>query len=174
MLTINNWPGLMTSINAAGYHVDQHDGVLVGYRTSDGATGADVDAAIMALIAAYPVADAATYVCKQVDALATAKRNAVIAGYSPGEMASWPIKRAEAMAFQASGNAGDAPNLGSEASARGVALSVLVGKVLADAARFAGVEAAIAGASGRHRDAVRALSTHDQVMGYDFTNGWPL
>lgn len=174
MLTINNWPGLMASINAAGYHVNQHDGLLVGYRTSDGATGPDVSAAISSIVDAYPVADAAAVVCRQVEALATAKRNAVVAVYSPGEMASWPIKRAEALAYQASGNAGDAPNLGSEASARGVALAVLVGKVLADAARFAGIEAAIAGTSGRHRDAIRALTTHEQIMAYDFAAGWPL
>lgn len=174
MLTINNWPGLMASINAAGYHVDQRDGVLIGIRSADGATGADIDAAVQQIDDTYPVATAADVVCRQIEALATAKRNMVIAGFSPGEMASWPIKRSEALAYQASGNAADAPNLSNEATARGITLAALVAKVLADAARFAGVESAIAGTSGKHRDAVRALTTHADIMAYDYTTGWPL
>ncbi len=174
MLTINNWPGLMASINAAGYHVDQRDGVLIGIRSADGATGADIDGAIMAIDAAYPLSAAADVVCRQIEALATAKRSMVIAGFSPGEMASWPIKRAEALAYQASGNAADAPNLSNEATARGITLAALVAKVLADAERFAGIEAAIAGTSGRHRDAVRTLTTHADIAAYDYSVGWPL
>lgn len=174
MLTINNWPGLMAAINAAGYHVDQRENTLIGLRSIDGATGDDIDAAIMAVAASYPVGDAANYVCKQVEALATAKRNAVVAPYSPGEMASWPIKRAEALAYQTTSNLADAPNLSVEANARGMALPALVGKVLQDAARFAGIEAAIAGVSGRHRDAIKALTTHEQVRAYDYTTDWPL
>lgn len=174
MLTINNWPGLMTSINAAGYHVDQRDGVLIGIRSSDGATGADIDDAIMAIDAAYPLSAAADVVCRQIDALATAKRNMVIAGFSPGEMASWPIKRAEALAYQVSNNASDAPNLDAEASYRGIGLAALGAKVLTDAARFAEVESAIAGTSGRHRDAVRALATHQAIAEYDYNTDWPV
>lgn len=174
MLTINNWPGLMAAINAAGYHVDQRDNTLIGIRSIDGATGEDIDAAIMAIVSSYPVGDTANYVCKAIEALATAKRNAVIAPYSPGEMAAWPIKRAEALAYQAGGNSADAPNLSVEAFTRGMALSTLVQKVIADAQRFSGIEAAIAGTSGRHRDAVKALATHEQIMAYDYTTGWPL
>lgn len=147
---------------------------LIGVRSGDGATGDDIDAVITAVANAYPVSSASGVVCQQIDALATAKRNAVIAPYSPGEMAAWPIKRAEALAYHVSGNAQDAPNLGNEASARGITLAELVGKVLADASRFSAIEAAIAGASGRHRDAVRALSSHEQIMAYDYTTGWPL
>lgn len=174
MLTINNWPGLMAAINAAGYHVDQRENTLIGIRSIDGANGDDIDAAIMTVAASYPVGDAANYVCKQVEALATAKRNAVVAPYSPGEMASWPIKRAEALAYQTTSNLADAPNLSVEANERGMALSTLVGKVLQDAARFAGIEAAIAGTSGRHRDAIKAMTTHEQIMAYDYSTGWPL
>ncbi len=174
MLTINNYPGLMAAINAAGYHVDQRENTLIGIRSIDGANGDDIDAAIMAVAASYPVGDAANYVCKQVEALATAKRNAVVAPYSPGEMASWPIKRAEALAYQVSNNESDAPNLSVEANARGLSLPALAGKVLQDAARFAGIEAAIAGVSGRHRDAVRALATHQAIAEYDYNTDWPV
>jgi len=174
MLTIYNWPGLMDAINAAGYRVDQRDNTLIGVKTSDGTTGVAVDSAIAAVVSGYPVSAAADVVCQQIEALATAKRNTVIAPYSPGEMAAWPIKRTEALVYQASGNPTDAPNLNAEAQARGIALAALVSKVLNDASRFSAIEAAIAGASGRHRDAVRALTTHEQVMAYDYTTGWPL
>jgi len=174
MLTIYNWPGLMAAINAAGYRVDQRDNTLIGIRSIDGANGDDIDAAIMAIATVYPVGDAANCVCKHIEALATAKRNAVVAPYSPGEMAAWPIKRTEALAYQDSGNPTDAPNLNAEAQSRGITLATLAQKVIADAQRFSGIEAAIAGASGRHRDDVRALTTHEQIMAYDYTTGWPL
>lgn len=174
MLTLSNAPGAMQAINAAGYAVEQRDNHVFAVRSSDGATGPDIDAAVQQIDDAYPVATAADHVCKAIEALATAKRNAVIAPYSPGEMAAWPIKRAEALAYQAGGNSADAPNLSVEAFTRGMALSTLVQKVIADAQRFSGIEAAIAGTSGRHRDAVKSLATHEQIMAYDYTTGWPL
>lgn len=155
---------LQEKIRASGQWLAEVDGV---WEASD-------DAAVQAIIDAFDVAEMANLVCKQIDALATAKRNQVIAGYSPGEMASWPIKRAEALAYQVINNESDAPNLDAEASSRGITLAALVAKVLADAERFAGTEAAIAGTSGRHRDAVRALTTHADIMAYDYTTGWPL
>ncbi len=174
MLTLSNAVGAMQAINAAGYAVEQRGNTLFGIRMADGATGQAIDDAIMAIDTAYPVSAAADAVCKQIEVLATSKRNQVIAGYSPGEMASWPIKRAEALAYQVSNNESDAPNLDAEASSRGITLAALVAKVLADAERFAGIEAAIAGASGRHRDAVRTLTTHADIAAYDYSVGWPL
>lgn len=155
---------LQEKIKAEGQWLAEVDGV---WEASD-------DAAVQAIIDAFDVAAYASAVCVKVEALATAKRNIVIAPFSPGEMASWPIKRAEALAYQASSNAADAPNLSTEAAARGITLAALVAKVLADATRFAGVESAIAGTSGRHRDAVRALATHTAVGDYDYHAGWPL
>lgn len=174
MLNLSNAPGVMQAINAAGYAVEQRDNLLFAIRTSDGATGTDIDAAVQQIDAAYPVATAADHVCKAIEVLATTKRNLVIAPYSPGEMAAWPIKRAEALAYQASANTADAPNLQAEANARGMALATLVEKVLADAQRFSAVEAAIAGTSGRHRDAVKNLSTHAAIAAYNYMSGWPL
>ena len=115
MLNLSNAPGVMQAINAAGYAVEQRDNLLFAIRTSDGATGTDIDAAVQQIDAAYPVTTAADHVCRAIEALATAKRNAVIAPYSPGEMAAWPIKRAEALAYQLSSSAADAPNLQTEA-----------------------------------------------------------
>lgn len=155
---------LQDKIRAAGHWLAEVDGVWQ----------ADDADAVQVIIDAFDVAALANACVAKIEALATAKRNTVVAPYSPGEMASWPIKLAEALAYQASGNSADAPNLSVEASARGMALSTLVQKVIADAQRFSAIEAAIAGTSGRHRDAVKALTSHAQIMAYDYTTGWPL
>lgn len=123
------------------------------------------------------VADALVGLKSDCDALAAKKRNAITAGISPAEMASWPIKRAEAMAYQASGNAADAPMLQIEATARGVTLAALATKVLDKAALLSQMESGIAGTNGKHNDALDALAagaaTVDEMLAYDFTTGWP-
>lgn len=113
------------------------------------------------------------------DALAAAKRDAVTRGISPAEMASWPIKRDEALAYQASGNAADAPMLGIEAAARAVTLGDLAAKALSKAALLSQMEAQIAGVNGLHNDALDALaadaaSTVDTLLSYDITMAWPI
>lgn len=174
MLNLSNAPGVMQAINAAGYVVEQRDNNLFGVRVSDGATGEDVDNAISQIDLNYPVSAAADYVCKIIDEIATSKRNKVIAPYSPGEMAAWPIKRDEALTYQSSGSTSDAPNLDAEAASRGMSLQTLVTKVLNDAAKFSWIEAHIAGTSGRHRDAIRLCQTHEEIMNYNYNTGWPV
>lgn len=174
MLNLSNAPGVMVAINAAGYAVEQRDNILFGIRLSDGATGQDVDDAVAQIDAEYSVASAAEYVCKNIEALATQKRNIVIAPFSSGEMSSWPIKRSEAILFKQTNNPSDAPYLANEAVIRGITLETLADKVIADATRFSNVEAAIAGTSGRHRDSVKALTTFEQVANYNYKTGWPL
>lgn len=108
------------------------------------------------------------------DALAAAKRDSVVAGTSPAEMASWPIKLAEAMKFTASSVPADAPYLAAEAEARGVTLDVLVAKVQTNGAVLAGLEAQIAGVNGKHRDAIAAMTDSAAVLAYDITAGYPV
>ncbi|MFH2082061.1 MAG: hypothetical protein ABIK08_11320 [Pseudomonadota bacterium] len=113
------------------------------------------------------------------DALAAKKRGEITKGISPAEMASWSIKRAEAMAYQVSGTAGDAPMLQVEATARGVTLADLAAKVMAKAALLSQAEALIAGTNGKHNDALAALAaapgtTVANMLAYDMTTGWPL
>lgn len=108
-----------------------------------------------------------------VDALAKTKRDNIVANISAAEMASWPIKRAEALLFSSSGLAADAPVLSIEAQARGITLASLVAKVLTKAAFFADLEAKIAGACGKHQDVIAALPLAD-VAAYDITAGWPV
>lgn len=125
-----------------------------------------------AIIDAFSIDDAKSEVIAEIDALAKSKRDAVVASISPAEMASWPIKRAEAAAFD--GTDASAPFLAAEAAARGVATSTLVEKVLSKGAALSGLEAAISGVSGCHCDAVRALNSFDLIAEYDYSTGWPV
>lgn len=174
MLNINNWPGLIEKIESGGYQINQVNNMLVGVRKSDNVTGVIVDNEIETIINNFTVQDSATFVCQKIEALATKKRNIVIAPFSAGEMSSWPIKRAEATLYNQTLNSSDAPYLSNEAAIRGVTLSTLVSKVITDATRFSNIEAAIAGTSGRHRDTVKSFTTFEQVMTYDYTTGWPV
>lgn len=174
MLNINNWPGLIQKIESSGYQINQVDNTLMGVRKADGAIGSAIDDEITAIINAYTVGDAANFVCVKIEAMATQKRNIVIAPFSAGEMSAWPIKRSEAILFKQTNNPSDAPYLANEATIRGITLLTLVDKVIADAARFSNIEAAIAGTSGKHRDAIKSLTTFEQVMNYNYTTGWPL
>jgi len=108
------------------------------------------------------------------DALAAAKRNSVVGGTSPAEMASWPIKLAEAVKFAASSDPADAPYLGVEAAARGITLEELVAKVQTNGAMLAGLEAQIAGINGKHRDALATMTVSTDVLAYDITAGYPV
>lgn len=176
MLTINNWPGLMAAINAAGYVVEQRGNTLIGIRVIDGATGQDIDAAIQSIDNSYPVSAAADIVCAQIEALAEAKRGSVYAAGNFGvfEAGGWALKIREANAYAASGNPSDAPFLQREATRGGITLDNLATRVLTNAALLAPMEADIAGEARRHKDAVRSLTTHADVAAYDFSIGWPL
>ncbi len=173
-MILKNIPGFTELLASSGYALEQRDSTVFAIRLSDGAVGQDVDDAVITLENNLTKEYVAMYIGKQIDVLATAKRNKVIAAYSPGEMASWPIKREEALKFQQTGLASDAPNLNTEASYRGISIADLVTKVLNDAARFSAIEAAIAGTSGRHRDSVKSLQSIEDVMNYDYSTGWPV
>lgn len=155
---------LLDAIVSNGYCVEEVDGVLTSSN----------DLAVQSIIDNFTLQELKDRRCMYVDKLATDKRNKVIAPYSPGEMAAWPIKHSEATLFKQTNNPSDAPYLANEAVIRGITLEALADKVIADATRFSNVEAAIAGTSGRHRDAVKALTTFEQVANYNYKTGWPL
>lgn len=155
--------GLHDAIQAAGHWLAQVDGV---WMSND-------DVAVQAIIDGYTLEQCKA--TKQAESLRIAKelRDKVVASISAGEMASWPIKRAEAMTYAASNNPEDAPMLSAEAAARGVGLAEIIARVQGNANRFAALEAAISGADGRHRDAITALQTFEEVSAYDLSAGWP-
>lgn len=154
--------GLFAAIAAAGHACIIRDGLPI---SSD-------DTAVQAIIDGYTLDDARSEVTERIDAMAKAKRDAVVASISPAEMASWSIKRAEAAAYD--GTDASAPFLAAEAAARGVTTAALVAKVTQKGAMLSGLEAAISGTSGRHGDAVKALDTFEAIAAYDYSTGWPV
>lgn len=156
-------PGLADRLARAGIAVGIHDGQ---WYCSD-------ELAAQALIDAYGVQDAIAWRQAECLAIAKALRDRVVGHISPGEMAAWPIKRAEAMAYAQGGNAAAAPILSAEAAARGITLPAMLAKVQANASAFAALEAAIGGADGKHRDALAGLQSFEAVLAYDLTAGWP-
>ncbi|HMZ53454.1 MAG TPA: hypothetical protein PLR85_06625 [Nitrospira sp.] len=112
------------------------------------------------------IADAVNLVSWLIETHASRLRDRYIKPVSPYEAASWPLKLAEA-------KAGGGPMLQAEADARGVDLSVIVEKVMDKAQALAGLEAMIAGVSGKHRDAISAKEDAHSVLDYDWSIGWP-
>jgi hypothetical protein len=113
-------------------------------------------------------------VLAKIEEKAAEQRAKVTYPASPQEMASWTEKMRQARAFNASSLDADAPMLAAEASARGTTTLDIAQRVLANAAAYTRAEGLIAGTSGRHRDAVRALTDVDAVLAYDYLAAWPL
>lgn len=155
--------GLHEAISAAGHWMAQVDGV---WRSSD-------DPVVQAIIDGYTLDKAKAAKAREVMLKAKSLRDRAVTAISAGEMASWPIKRAEANAYIASGGTAACPMLAEEAAARAVTLAELVAKVIGNAQAFGGLEAAIGGTDGRHRDAIQALTDFAAVASYDYSAGWP-
>lgn len=141
------------------------------FHFEDGVPVTSNDAAVQAIIDSYTLEQAIDAKCADVSLHAKALRDSIIADISPGEMASWPIKLAEAGRY--AGNDADVPMLAAEAAARGITVAELVAKVGNNATRFAALEAQIGGVDGKHRDAIKTLTTFKAVNQYDYSAGWP-
>lgn len=156
--------GLHQAISAAGHSLREHNGVWE----------ADDPVAVQAIIDGYTLDQVKADVCTEIEARGAELRKKITAGVASPEMASWSIKRAEAYAYQASGNAADAPMLGIEASTRGIALADVAARVIANAGRLAALEATIAGVAGKHKDAVKNTTTFTAALAYNWRTGWPV
>lgn len=159
---IEKGSALHAAIQAAGHWLREENGAWVSSN----------DEAVQAIIDGFTIEHARSAKKAEVSAYAKAIRDRVIAGFSAGEMASWPLKLTEARAYRDDPLA-SCPLLAIEAGQRGVPLAQLVTRVLDNATTFATIEAAIAGREGFHRDIIDALATFDEVAGYDFATGWP-
>lgn len=157
--------GLHDAIAAAGHWLKQQ---------SNGIWVSSNDVAVQAIIDNYPLDNCKAELKSRIDEHAKKLRDSVVSVYSSGEMASWPVKRGEALAYQASSNAADAPILSAEATARGETLQSIVDRVLANASSLSTIEAQISGVAGLHKDAVTAKTTFSEVVYYDYSAGWPL
>jgi hypothetical protein len=154
---------LFDALTAAGCPVHVMDGALV----------ATDEAAAQAVIDTFTLAQAKAARCAEVSLYSGVVRDRFMAGKSAAEMASWPLKVAQAVTYTASGDASQVPMLAIEAQARGVTLSTLVAKVNANAQAFSALEATIAGIDGKHRDAIMALDSFAAVASYNIAAGWP-
>ncbi|MEX5744658.1 hypothetical protein [Massilia sp. X63] len=121
----------------------------------------------------FSLDDAKSYKCELVERHAKTLRDRLTSNLSKGELSSWPIKREEARQWEMLREQGECAILRAEAFERGISMDEMVAKVKGNAALFGNLEAGIAGVSGRHRDAIRALPDFDAVADYDFSAGWP-
>jgi hypothetical protein len=151
------------AIADAGHSIKQRNRVWI---TSD-------DAAVQQIIDNYPLSATIAEVKGKIDKHAAELRDKAVAGISRAEMASWPIKRAEMLAYNANLNASDAPILSGEATVRGVTLDSIAARVQANESALIALEIKIAGMSGKHKDAVSALTTFADVLAYDWSGSWP-
>jgi len=154
--------GLHEAINAAGHCLAQVNGV---WQSSD-------DTAVQAIIDGYTLEQAKTLKMREVSLHAKVLRDRAVETVSAGEMASWPIKRAEANEHIASGGTADCPMLTDEAAARNITLADLVARVINNAQTFGSLESSISGTDGRHRDAINAMTDFAAVASYDYSTGW--
>lgn len=157
-------PGLHAAIRKAGHSLVEENGVWV----------ADDELAVQAIIDSYSLDDCKSLKREEVARYAAKLRNRIVANISPAEMASWPIKVAEARAYAQAQTEESAPLLAAEALARGVGLAQMVGMVESNSAWLGALESQIAGADGKHRDAINACTTFEAVLMYDFSDGWPV
>ena len=158
---IDKGPGLDARITQAGHWAVNVNGV---WHASD-------DGVVQTLIDSYTLDQAKDWVKKQIDAHAAGLRDAKTRGVSPAEMASWALKKIEAADFR---RGVAAPMLSAEALSRGVTVNSIVTRVENNATAYMHAESAIAGAAGRHKDAIDALTTFADVLAYNWRNGWPV
>ncbi|SET44437.1 hypothetical protein SAMN05216326_12733 [Nitrosomonas marina] len=155
--------GLHREISMAGHSLKQINGEWVS----------DDDVAVQSIIDGYPLSLTIAEFKRKVDAYAATLRNKAVDGVSPGEMASWPAKKAEAESYNLTLDPADAPTLNVEATARGVPLQSIVNRVIANSAALTGLEAQIAGVAGMHKDAIEAMQDFSAIVSYNYKTGWP-
>lgn len=108
----------------------------------------------------------------KVEDLAGEQRRKATAPSTPSEMSSWTEKLRQAKAYD--GTDAAAPMLAREGAVRGTSTQDIVTRVLNNASALEQLEAVIAGTSGRHKDALRACATLEDLDAYDIEDGWPL
>lgn len=99
-----------------------------------------------------------------------AAMNAITSTYSENEKFSWPKQEAEAKALLADPSA-PAPLLRGIADTRGIALTVLRDKVLANVEASEALTALILGTQQRYEDAVKAATTVEDVQAIEVKYG---
>lgn len=157
--------GLHAAIRKAGYQLHQENGVWV----------ASDDIAVQAVIDAFSPLTAEIEAKKSaIDELAAAKRDRIVGDVSPAEMAKWQEKYRQSKAYKLTPDNASAPDIATEAAARGVGTDQLATRIITKGDQLSYIEAMIAGASGKHADTVSAMTDWRAVQAYDFSQGWPV
>ncbi|MCL2872430.1 MAG: hypothetical protein FWF41_05565 [Betaproteobacteria bacterium] len=112
--------------------------------------------------------------------IAASLRNKTTLGISPAEIMAWTYKFLEAEKIVGYGAQttlanikASNPRIWEEAEYRGIDARDLAKKIWQKGSAFYKMEAAIAGISGKHSDAVDALADVRDVLFYDWLSGWP-
>lgn len=120
------------------------------------------------------LADAQADRISHVYATAFTARERATSGVAAAEMASWGIKVLEAKDYTLYQDDTRTPLIAMEASFRQVTVAQLAERIVNNSNNLSMLEAAIAGNSGRHVDAINALSSIENVVAYDWRDGWPV
>lgn len=115
--------------------------------------------------------DLTNLVCSFIDQYAGLKRQQVTGYVSQQEAASWVFKLAQAQAYQAGQ---PAPMIQAEATARNMSEDELASRVIANSLAYQYMEPILCGIAGKHRDIVKSLPTREDVVNYDWREGWPI
>ena len=107
-----------------------------------------------------------------MQAYAEALLEGAVQGYSNVERDTWFGKELESIKFTTSGDPNDAPYLSIEADAAGIPLSMIAGIVIAKATTLKVYTSHVLGNRAFHYRTIAAYSTIEQVLAYDFSDGW--
>lgn len=168
---IEKGAGLWLAIDASGEWLRQNNQI---WECSN-------EQAVQAIIDAYPISATISEKKLEIDEYARQLRIKAAGDYSP-EQAAWSIKADQAAKYAATQNEADAPVLVAEAQYRNMSLQSIVDRVIGNAAALRGLEALIAGVSGKHKDILSAMQKDSPtaadfraVLDYDYKSDveWP-
>lgn len=160
---------LHEKVAAAGHRMLE----VTDAETGEASWVTDDDAAVQAIIDGYTLDETKAEVLEKLELFAKELRDKAIQNVSALELSQYTAKASEAKAFQASQKDSDALALRTESMARGITLDELAAKVLDKAGATATMEAEIAGVLGKHKDVVRSFVSFQDVLTYDYDQGWP-
>lgn len=179
MIILNNAPGIVEAIEAAGYHV-------VIRFAADGTETAESsdDTAVQSIIDGYTVAEARDYLKLQLRMATSSQYDRGIEssyGYTPSNYESdgWIAKEAQANSYQDwvnGGSVGDAPAtpaLDPHVTASNT-LADETAAVLAKAAALHGLEDAIKAWAQGKKDQINAATTFAELLAIDLQSGAPV
>jgi hypothetical protein len=157
--------------DAVDVSAEQHDALMTaqseGNRIEPDAAGNPV---AVAPAASLTLADVKAAKLSDLAAACAQRMATIKAGYPADEISTWDKQESEAREYKRTGGTAATPLLSALSSARGVALSDLVDRVIAKADQFAAVSGAIIGKRQRYEDEVAAAADAAGVAAIDWVD----